>query len=349
MLAFMSMLFLSPVPRVSAGTVLQGVNLGNLPDYLLAFVGTPNGSGAFNLQGASDGYQGDIAVNADPAGNALRSSGSVAYQGTMITDAATLGAWQTNIINNNTLGGSFPLNNAVGITGQSALISGLQNDFSNAMSQINALPATPGFESVSSTSLNGLNESGNPNKLFVINITSGLSVSSKITITGDPDQIFVLRWDTAPISSGYQGQVKFQSGGAIVPGGGLIPTNFINVAGDINSSGGGTTPPPPYPQGVPIQGGSLYNGGGFFTGYWLTTGDPTKNFQTSSLSNAIFNGGWFTSTTQFSMTSGTSGGAYDPPPIQAETSVPEPSSIVMMVMGLGTVGLVGARLRRFRH
>jgi hypothetical protein len=298
------------------------------------------------LQGATKGYQGDIAVNADLTASALRTSGAVPYQGTMITDAPTLGAWQTGIINNNNVGGSFPLNNAVGITGQSSLINGLQSDLLNAFSQVNALPATTGFGSVSATSLNGLDVTNNPNHVFVINITSGLSVSTPINITGNSNDIFILRWDTDLVTPGYQGQVKFSGGGGIVPLGGLTPTNFINVAGDLNASGGGSTPPPPYPQGVPIQGGSLFNGGGFFTGYWLTTGDPSSG-QTSSLSNAIFTGGWYTTTTQFSLTSGSSG-IYIPPP-QIAAAVPEPSSIVMMVMGLGSVGLVGAGLCRFRH
>jgi hypothetical protein len=344
MLVFLLMLFVGAVPRASAGTVLQGIDLGNLPDYLFGFLGTGT-SGNFNMQGATPGFQGDIAVNA-PVSNVLSTSGSVPYQGTMITNGPSLGAWQTGIINNNNLGGSFPLNNAVGITGQSALIAGLQTDLQNALTQLlpSNLAATPGFTSVSAQSLNGLDERGNPNKLFVINITSGLSVSSNINIFGDPDQIFVLRWSTNPLVP-YQGQVKF-GGGAIVPQGGLIPTNFINVAGDLNSSGGGTNPLPPYPQGVPIQGGSTFNNSGFFTGYWLTTGNSSG--RTSSLSNGVFVGGWYTTSNQFSLTSG-SAGVYDPPPQIPEAVVPEPSSIVMMVMGLGTVGLVRARLRRFRH
>jgi hypothetical protein len=63
------------------------------------------------------------------------------------------------------------------------------------------------------------------------------------------------------------------------------------------------------------MGAQDFHGGGFFTGYWLTTGAP-KAFDpsiglytgpTSPLSNGIFVGGWYTVTTQFSMTSGTSG------------------------------------------
>ena len=148
--------------------------------------------------------------------------------------------------------------------------------------QINALSASAGYVSVSSTSLNGLNTQDATAQTFVINITSGLNFSSKINITGDASDVFILRWDTDGFpNNGYQGQVKPQSGGAIVPLGGLKPTNFINFAGDINSSGGGSNPAAPYPQGpryndgtgALIVNGADFNGGGFFTGYWLTTGD----------------------------------------------------------------------------
>ena len=55
-----------------------------------------------------------------------------------------------------------------------------------------------------------------------------------------------------------------------------------------------------------IDGGKSFSGGGFFTGYWLTTGSP-KDGKTSSLSSAVFVGGWYTLSTKLSMTSGTSG------------------------------------------
>ncbi len=57
----------------------------------------------------------------------------------------------------------------------------------------------------------------------------------------------------------------------------------------------------------PGQGGRAlsFSGGGFFVGYWLTTGKD--NGETSSFSNAIFVGGWYTTTIKFSMRSGTSG------------------------------------------
>ena len=44
-------------------------------------------------------------------------------------------------------------------------------------------------------------------------------VSSKINITGDKYDYFIFLWDTdGNASNGYQGQDKFQSGGAIPPG-----------------------------------------------------------------------------------------------------------------------------------
>jgi hypothetical protein len=115
--------------------------------------------------------------------------------------------------------------------------------------------------------------------------------------------------------NGYGGQVKFQSGRGIIPAGDLTPADFINVAGDINSSGGGSIPFKLIPSGpnldcgqcARIQGGCGFNGGCFFVEYWLTTGSPTSNVESSSLSNAIFVGGWYTNATKFSMTPGTSG------------------------------------------
>ena len=77
----------------------------------------------------------------------------------------------------------------------------------------------------------------------MINVRSGFQVTSKINITGDANDVFILRWDTdANPAKGYQGQVKFQSGGAIVPLGGLTANNFVHVAGDFSASGGGGNP-----------------------------------------------------------------------------------------------------------
>lgn len=299
--------------------IIGGVNLGNLVNNLLFF---SNGSVDANWQGATKGFIGDVAVNGLVA--SLRTSGSVPYAGTLYTNAPTQGAWQAILDQNPT--------QSSGVTGDSTHIANLTTDLVSAFQQINALPVTPGFESRSSTSLDGLNTQNDVNEIYVINITSGFNVSSTINITGDPGDVFILRWDEdADPSNGYQGQVKFDSGGAIIPLGGLTPTNFINVAGDINSSGGGSTPVPPYPQGprpsdgqgALINDGSDFSGGGFFTGYWLTTGapdilDPTTGLYygaTQPLSNGIFVGGWYTITTQFSMTSGTSGVYVGPNPI----------------------------------
>jgi len=213
-------------------TTIGGIDLGDLPSYLLFFA---DGSVDANWQGATKGFIGDVAVNGLVASE--RTSGDVPYAGTLYTNAPTQGAWQAILDQNPT--------QASGVTGDTTRIANLTADLISAIQQINALPATPGFESVSSTSLDGLNTQNGINEVYVINITSGLTVSSQINITGDPGDVYILRWDTdGDPSNGYQGQVKFQSGGAIVPHGGLTPTNFINVAGDINSSGGGSEQPP---------------------------------------------------------------------------------------------------------
>jgi hypothetical protein len=285
------------------------VNLGNLTNNVLVFT---NGSVDANWQGATKGFVGDVAVNGDVA--AERTSGSVPYAGTVTTNSSSLGPWQ-NIVNSNaTQAGST--------TGNTSAIAGLNTDLESAFTQINNLDVTPGYAGITPQSLNGLNTANGIAETFVINITSGFQVSTKINITGDANDVFIFRWDTDQnFANGYNGQVKFQSGGAIVPLGGLTAANFVNVAGDIASSGGGSNPPAPYPQGprlgngtgALINGGSNFNGGGFFTGYWLTTGAPTiftpgeqPYGPTSSLSNAIFVGGWYSKTTKFSMTSGTS-------------------------------------------
>ena len=304
--------------------IIGGINLGNLTNYLFYF---DRGNVDANWQGATKGFVGDVAVNGIVADE--RTSGSVPYAGTIYTNDTTLGAWQA-IINQN-------IGQATGSTNQVARISGLQSDLYSAFAQINALPATPGFTSIASTALNGLNTQNGIDEVFVINVTSGFNFSTKINITGDAGDVYILRWDTdANPSNGYQGQVKPQSGGAIVPLGGLKASNFINVAGDIDSSGGGTTPAAPYPQGprfndgqgALIAGGSDFSGGGFFTGYWLTTGAPNAFDAASglfigpthSLSNGIFVGGWYTVTTEFSMTSGTSG-VYVSPNVVAAPSI----------------------------
>ena len=291
-------------------TIIRGINMGHLTDYLLVFT---NGSVGANWQGATKGFIGNVAVDGLQASQST--SGGVPFAGAIYTNAATASSWQ-NIANANA-GQSFVSVNEV------PRINGLKTDLENAFTQINALVTTPGYAGINVSSLDGLNTQNGMPETFVINITSGFQVSAQINISGDATDLFILRWDTDQnFSNGYNGQVKFQSGGAIVPGGGLMATNFINVAGDIKSSGGGGNPAIPFPQGprynngtgALITGGSDFNGGGFFTGYWLTTGSPTiapggeqPYGSTSSLSNGIFAGGWYSKTTQFSMTSGTSG------------------------------------------
>ena len=319
-LTILTLFLFSFIQVLKSQTTIGGVNMGNLTDYLLFY---SNGSTDANWQGATKGFVGNVAVDGIMASE--RTSGTVPYAGTIYTNDATLGAWG-NIVSSNS-------GQAFGSYNQTSRISTLESQLNSAFSQINALTVTPGYNGVSSTSLNGLNTTNGVNETYVININSGFQVSSQINITGDAGDVFILRWDDdLNLSNGYNGQVKFQSGGAIVPNGGLLPSNFINVAGDINSSGGGGNPAGPYPQGPRtnngtgslITGASDFNGGGFFTGYWLTTGDPTNGFQTASLSNGIFVGGWYSTTTKFSMTSGTSAVYVAPNP--STTCTPTTSS-----------------------
>lgn len=289
--------------------IIGGVHMGDLMEQLLVFT---DGSEDANWQGATKGFAGDVAVRGLRARE--RTSGGVPFGGTIYSDDTTLGAWQ-DIVDQNP-------GQASGSTGEFARINQLSGDLRNAFAQIDALAPTAGFESRSAESLDGLNSENRIPEVFVINVTSGLKVSSQIHITGDATDAFFLRWDEdGDPTNGYQGQVKFQSGGAIVPGGGLTPGNFVHVAGDINASGGGSTPAAPFPQGpregdgqgVLIDGGRDFSGGGFFTGFWLTTGDPDGG-DTASLSNGIFVGGWYTSSDKFSLTSGTSGVHVSPNP-----------------------------------
>jgi len=276
--------------------IIGGVDLRGMADTASFFFA--DGSQGANWQGATKGFAGNVIVSKNAS---FTTSGSVPFAGTIYTDGSSIGQWQM-IVNQQPSQAFASFNNT-------ALVASNTAKLNAAFAQINALPATPGYTSVSSTSLNGLNTTtaDGVGHTYVINITSGFQVSSQINITGNAGDVFILRWDSdANFSNGYQGQVKFQSGGAIVPHGGLTPASFINVAGDIASSGGGSNPPAPYPQGPGIANGANFGGGGFFTGYWLTTGDPVTH-KTSSLSNGIFVGGWYTTTVQFSMTSGTSG------------------------------------------
>lgn len=311
LLLFCFLVFIAGISKINAQVTLGNVNMGELPNYFMVFT---NGSTDANWQGASKGFVGKVVVNGTVADE--RTSGTVPFAGTIYTNDASLSTW-LDIIDDNS-------SQATGSYNQTSMVSGLVSNLESCFFQINALSVTSGYSSVSAGSLNGLNTQNGITEKFVINITSGFNISSKINITGDASDVFFFRWDSdANFSNGYDGQVKFQSGGAFVPLGGLLACNFIHVAGDIASSGGGSNPGSPYPQGPRlnngtgslISGGSDFNGGGFFTGYWLTTGDPTiapgggvqPYGKTSSLSNAIFVGGWYSKTTEFSMTSGTSG------------------------------------------
>ncbi len=312
----LAILLQSILVLAQAQSTIGGVNLGNLPNYHMVFT---DGRDDANWQGASKGFVGDVAIDGIQASE--RTSGSFAYAGTIYTNDATLGAWQA-IVDNNP-GQAFASYN------QTTRIANLTTDLENVFTQVNALPVTAGYANRLSTSLNGLNTQNGIAETFVINITSGFGISSQINITGDAGDIYILRWDTDQVfSNGYQGQVKFQSGGAIVPLGGLKATNFIHVAGEISSSGGGSTPTANnFPQGPRLNDGQGalitnaqdFSGGGFFTGYWFTTGDPTLTDsgqpygQQTSLSNGIFVGGWYSKNTKFSMTSGTSGVYVSPP------------------------------------
>jgi len=201
-------------------------------------------------------------------------------------------------------------------------IANLTTDLNNAFTQINGLSATPGYESFSVSQLNGLNTTGDGNKTYVINMTSGFNFpTSAVNVTGDAGDVFVLRWDTdANFANGYQGAVTLnQSVGLKLNG--QTSTNFINVAGDLNSSGGS---------------------GSFFNGYWLTTGDANR--KTGSFSNAVFEGGWYTTSNDFIITSG-SGGDHLGPPVGA-SGVPLPSAALG---GLGIFGLLAAASRARRQ
>lgn len=297
----------TPPPLDPCPSEIGGVPLGDLTKYLFVFT---DGHKDANWQGASKGFAGDVVVNGVLAKE--RTSGTVPYAGTIHTNDGTLGAWQS-IVDKNATRAFADVNRGPLVTEMSAILS-------SAFAQIDALPVRSGFESRSAASLDGLDTEDGVPDVTVINVTSGFHISSQIHITGDPGDVFILRWDTdADFTNGYQGQVKFQSGGAIVPLGGLTPASFLHVAGDLNASGGGSTPPPPYPQGPRfdygagelVDGASDFKGGGFFTGYWLTTGN--NKGETASFSNAIFVGGWYSTTIKFSMTSGTSGVHVCPP------------------------------------
>lgn len=278
---------------VSSTEVCEGnLLLGNLTDYLLYF---GDGRSDANWQSASKGFVGDVAVNGLIASE--RTSGTFAFHGTIVTNDTTLDGW-TEIVQQN------PDTAAVQL-GQTSTIDALRNDFDIALGTLLALETTPGFSEVDSANLDGLDVTDGEGRTYVIDIETGFSASSTINIFGDQDDLFIFRWDSDPASEELNGTVKFSGGGGIIPRGDLTPSNFIHLAGGLNASGGGSNPGAleVYLQDLPEEA----KGGGFFTGYWLTTGDPEKNFESSSFSNAIFVGGWYSTARKFSMTSGTSG------------------------------------------
>jgi len=297
---------LTPLVQNTQQTARDGgsapaVSLGNLTNYVMVFT---DGSVDANWQGATKGFVGDVAYKGSVVSE--RTSGSVPYAGNLYNSSNSSSAWQA-ITNQNPNQSTYHSDNGT-------RLDNLANDLNSAFDQIDALTVTPGYAARSATSLDGLNTQDGIAQTIVINITSGMQISSQIDITGDATDTYILRWDAdANPSNGYQGTVKFQSGGGIVPHGGLTAGNFIHTAGNIDASGGGSNPSAPYPQGPRlnngtgnlITGGSNFNGGGFFTGYWLTKGDP-GDASTHSLSNAVFVGGWYTSARKLSMTSGTS-------------------------------------------
>ena len=238
------------------GSVFAGViDMGDLPQNLFVFT---NGSSDANWQGASKGFIGDVAIDGQQAKE--RTSGNVPFAGTITSSANPLGAWQS-IVNSNS-------GQANAVHSPSS-VNSLENSLENAFSEVNGLTVTPGFTGVSAQSLDNLNTQNGIGEVFVIDITSGFKVTTEINIKGDANDYFILRWDNdRNFSDGYDGQVKFEGGGAIVPEGALTPTNFLSVAGDISSSGGGTNPAAPYPQGPRYNNGtgSLIAGGSDFHG-----------------------------------------------------------------------------------
>ena len=178
-----------------------------------------------------------------------KTSGYVPYAGTITTNDHDLDEWQ-EIVDDN-------VGQASSILHESSVLNQLEHTLENAFSQINDLAVTPGFAGITPQSLHGFNSQNGIAQIFVINLNSNFDVSSKINITGDASDLFFMRWDTDQnFSNGYNGQVKFKSGGAIVPMGGLNAASFVHVAGEISGSGGGSTPAAPYPQGPRLNDGT---------------------------------------------------------------------------------------------
>src|SRR5581483_7056658 len=130
------------VPHANA----QGVLAGAVNNFMFVFT---QGNTDANWQSASKGYAGNVLVNGTQASE--RTSGNFPFAGTVVTSSSTLGPWQS-IVNQNSSQASASVAN-------SGEVTAIQNALHLVMVSLQLLPATPGFESVSASSLNGLNTS----------------------------------------------------------------------------------------------------------------------------------------------------------------------------------------------
>lgn len=223
------------------------------------------------------------------------------FDGTLFTNDITLGKWNTIVTGNPTT--------ATGLTQETTRISNLTTQINNAITNIRGMTVSPGYESRSVTSLNGLNTQNGVTDTLVINLTSGFKVETRVEITGDVGDTYFFRWDLNPASARFEGEVDFEEGGAFIPLGALKPSNFVHLAGDIDSGKDGVTPPEFLPYLSQLK--SLPNGGGYFVGYWFTTGN--KKYDTGKLGQSHFIGGWYTTTDKFSLKKDSSGVHVGPP------------------------------------
>lgn len=182
----MTILLLCGVPSSASAQNDPKSLLGDLTNYLI-FIG--DGRDKANWQGASKGFIGDVVIDGIVADET--SNGGVPYSGTIYTNEPNLGNWQ-DIFDENTPPDVNPAQ-AFESTGNTGLITDLKAQLNSAFTKINALPVTSGYASVSSTWLDGLNTQNGISETFVINVTSGFSVSSQIEITGDADDVYC-RW-----------------------------------------------------------------------------------------------------------------------------------------------------------
>lgn len=280
----------------STNSCVVGELLGGLQDYMMVFT---DGRTDAHWGGTSPGYAGDIAINGDLA--VERTSGSFPYSGRILTNDSWLNGWDPIVAANP--GTSY------GLYLDQMGIDALIYDFDSAVASIRAMDVSQGFEDVDLLDLDELDTRDGRDKTYVINVTSW-TPNAVIDIRGDAGDTYVLRWDSNPRTLALDGRVSFGSGGGIVPHGDLLPTNFVHLAGDISASSGGTTPTELEPWLLDLP--NRVDGGGFFTGYWLTLGSQGTR-ETQPLSNFRILGGWFTNTTKFSLGTGSSG-VYVPPP-----------------------------------